>query len=116
LPNVAFNASNDTNTFDGRSPNKGPEPEGVVVGRFGKRTVAFIGLERVGGVMVYDVTDPAAASFVTYVNTRDGASGDRGPEGLLLIKAKDSPIGKPLLVVGNETSGTTAVYQINPGD
>jgi DNA-binding beta-propeller fold protein YncE len=116
LPNVAFNASNDNNTFDGRSPNKGPEPEGVVVGRFGKRTVAFIGLERVGGVMVYDVTDPAAASFVTYVNTRDGASGDRGPEGLLLIEAKDSPIGKPLLVVGNETSGTTAVYQINPGD
>jgi DNA-binding beta-propeller fold protein YncE len=113
LPNVAFNASNDNNTFDGRSPNKGPEPEGVVVGRFGQRSFAFIGLERVGGVMVYDVTDPAAAFFVTYLNTRDGVSGDRGPEGLLLIKAKDSPNGKPLLVVGNETSGTTAVYQIN---
>jgi hypothetical protein len=30
-----------------------------------------------------------------------------------LIKASDSPNGKPLLVVGNETSGTTAIYQLN---
>jgi DNA-binding beta-propeller fold protein YncE len=116
LPNVAFNASNDNNTFDGRSPNKGPEPEGVVVASFGKRTFAFVGLERVGGVMVYDVTDPASAFFVTYLNTRDGIAGDRGPEGLLLIEAEDSPNGKPLLVVGNETSGTTAVYQIDLGE
>jgi hypothetical protein len=113
LANANFNASNDNNTLDSRSPNKGPEPEGVVVGRFGARTFAFVGLERVGGVMVYDVSKPAAPSFVTYLNTRDGATGDRGPEGLALIKAKDSPNGKPLLIVGNEISGTTAVFQIN---
>jgi hypothetical protein len=52
---------------------------------------------------------------VTYLNTRDGAGGDRGPEGLLPIEAKDSPNGKPLLIVGHETSGTTAVYQIDLG-
>ncbi|WP_312511054.1 choice-of-anchor I family protein [Massilia sp.] len=113
LPNVKFNASNDNNDLDGRSASKGPEPEGVVVGKFGNKTYAFIGLERVGGVMVYDVTKPTAASFVTYLNTRDGDKGDLGPEGLTLIPANKSPNNKPLLVVGNEVSGTTAIMQIN---
>ncbi|MDZ4100896.1 MAG: choice-of-anchor I family protein [Hydrogenophaga sp.] len=113
LPNVNFNASNDNNTLENRSPSKGPEPEGVTVGTFGSKTYAFIGLERVGGVMVYDVTNPNAPVYTTYLNTRTGATGDRGPEGLTLIKAAQSPNGKPLLVVGNETSGTTAVFQIN---
>jgi len=113
LPNVRFNASNEGNEFDARSASKGPEPEGVVVGKFGTRTYAFVGLERVGGVMVYDVSKPSAASFVTYLNTRDGAKGDLGPEGLTLIPANKSPNNKPLLIVGNEVSGTTAIVQIN---
>jgi hypothetical protein len=74
LPNVAFNASHDNNTADGRSAAKGPEPEGVVVAQFGTRHFAFIGLERVGGVMVYDVTIPGGASFVTYFNPRNGTT------------------------------------------
>jgi hypothetical protein len=115
LSNVAFNASHDNNTLDSRSTSKGPEPEGVTIAQFGNKTFAFVGLERVGGVMVYDVSNPAAATFVNYLNTRDGITGDRGPEGLTIIKASDSPNGKPLLVVGNETSGTTAVFQINLG-
>ncbi|RZA33291.1 MAG: alkaline phosphatase [Lysobacteraceae bacterium] len=113
LPNARFNASNDNNDLDGRSASKGPEPEGVVIGRFGSKTYAFIGLERVGGVMVYDVSKPAAASFVTYLNTRTNDSGDLGPEGLAFIPADKSPNSKPLLVVGNEVSGTTAILQIN---
>jgi DNA-binding beta-propeller fold protein YncE len=115
-----FNASNDNNTFDDRSDNKGPEPEGVVVARFGTKNYAFIGLERIGGVMVYDLSNPRAPVFVTYINTRDftqpvtsPASGDRGPEGLTIIPASSSPTGTPLLVVANETSGTTAVIRIN---
>lgn len=114
LANGRFNASNDNNTLDSRSPSKGPEPEGVVVGKFGRKTYAFVGLERVGGVMVYDVSKPAAASFVTYLNTRDNEAGDLGPEGLALIPGDKSPNGKPLLVIGNEVSGTTAILQINP--
>ena len=113
LPNVKFNASHDNNSEDGRSASKGPEPEGVVLGSFGTKTYAFVGLERVGGVMVYDITDPAKAKFETYLNTRDGVTGDRGPEGLTFISAERSPNGKPLLVVGNEESGTTAIMQIN---
>lgn len=112
LSNVNFNASNSNNTLDSRSPAKGPEPEGVTVATFGTKTFAFIGLERVGGIMVYDVSTPASASFVTYLNTRTGDTGDRGPEGLHFISAAHSPNGQPLLIVGNETSGTTAVLQI----
>lgn len=108
-----FNASHDNNTLDGRSANKGPEPEGVVVANFGSKVFAFVGLERIGGVMVYDVSVPAAPVFVSYLNTRSGTTGDRGPEGLSLIPADKSPNGKPLLIVGNEVSGTTAIYQLN---
>ncbi|MBL8328771.1 MAG: choice-of-anchor I family protein [Rubrivivax sp.] len=113
LPNVAFNASHSDNALDSRSGSKGPEPEGVVLGHFGGKVFAFVGLERVGGVMVYDITNPRSPSFVTYLNTRNGTTGDLGPEGLLLIPAAQSPNGKPLLIVGNEQSGTTAVLQIN---
>jgi hypothetical protein len=113
LTNVKFNASNDNDTFDSRSPSKGPEPEGVVLGRIGTKTYAFIGLERVGGVMVYDVTAPRTPAFVTYLNTRNGTAGDTGPEGLAFVPAAKSPNGKPLLIVGNEVSGTTAIFQVN---
>lgn len=115
-----FNASHDNNLFDDRSDNKGPEPEGVTIGKIRGRTFAFIGLERIGGVMTYDVTDPTAARFVDYVNTRDftlppngTATNDSGPEGVAFISADDSPNGKPLLVVGNEISGTTVIYSID---
>lgn len=113
LPNALFNASHDNNTLDDRSPAKGPEPEGVIVATFGSKTYAFIGLERVGGVMVYDISEPAAATFVTYLNTRTANTGDRGSEGLTFVAADKSPNGKPLLVVANEISGTTAIMQIN---
>ncbi|MGH7599756.1 MAG: choice-of-anchor I family protein, partial [bacterium] len=115
-----FNASNTNNTFDNRSDDKGPEPEGVVLGKIGRRTYAFIGLERISGIMVYDITNPFDVRFIQYINTRDfsgdpaaSAAGDLGPEGLIFIKAKHSPNGKPLLVVGNEISGTTGIYEIN---
>ncbi|MEB3119729.1 MAG: phytase, partial [Snowella sp.] len=115
-----FNASNSNNNFDNRSDDKGPEPEGVVTGVINGRIYAFIGLERIGGVMVYDVTDPVSPDFVQYVNNRDftvatdsAAAKDLGPEGLAFISAQDSPNGKPLLVVANEVSGSTTFYQID---
>ncbi|WP_228372735.1 choice-of-anchor I family protein [Demequina maris] len=116
-----FNASNTNNEFDNRSDNKGPEPEGVTIGAIDGRTYAFVGLERVGGVMVYDVTEPTASTFVTYVNNRDfgidpeedlASAGDLGPEGLAFIAAEDSPSGTPLLAVANEVSGTTTLFEI----
>jgi len=116
-----FNSNNDENdSFDSRSDDKGPEPEGVTVGRVGARTYAFVGLERVGGVVVVDVSYPTATRFVEYVNNRDftgdaelGTAGDLGPEGLLFIRRRVSPINAPLLVVTNEVSGTTTIYKVN---
>ena len=113
LPNVRFNASHDNNKLDGRSPAKGPEPEGVTIGQIGKKFFAFIGLERVSGIMVYDITNPKAPIFVTYYNDRQGESGDRGPEGMVFVPASKSPNGKPLLLVANEVSGTASILQIN---
>lgn len=115
-----FNSTNDENgDFDGRSDNSGPEPEGAVLGVIEGRTYAFIGLERIGGVMVYDITDPMAVTYVTYGNNRDfsgdaeaGTAGDLGPEGLVFISAEDSPTGHNLLVVTNEVSGTTTIFAI----
>jgi hypothetical protein len=113
LPQAKFNASSNNNTQDDRSDNKGPEPEGVIVAQFGKKHYAFIGLERVGGVVVYDVSNPSRPVYETYINTRNGVTGDLGPEGMHFVAADKSPNGKPLLVIGNEISGTTAIYQIN---
>jgi predicted extracellular nuclease len=115
-----FNSDNDENTFDTRSDNKGPEPEGVVTARINDRTYAFVGLERVGGIMVYEVTNPDRPVFVQYINTRDFSGdaeeiqGDSGPEGLTFISAEDSPNGTPLLVVNYEVSNTTAIFEVNP--
>ena len=124
-----FNSGhNEGDAKDSRSDAKGPEPEGIAVGSIGARTFAFIGLERMGGVLVYDITNPRSPFRVDYLNTRDdwltepedaaaagqlSAIGDLGPEGLLFVPAKQSPNGKPLLIVGNEVSGTTAILQLN---
>ena len=76
-----------------------PEPEGVAIGELFGRTYAFIGLERIGGIMVYEITNPFSPRFVQYVNPRDfsgnaaaGTAGDLGPEGVLFIPASDEPI------------------------
>ena len=60
-----FNSDHGASSFDNRSDDKGPEPEGVTLGKVGGRTYAFVGLERIGGVVVYDITDPARPQFVT---------------------------------------------------
>ena len=119
-----FNSNNDEKgSFDSRSDDKGPEPEGVATGVIKGHTFAFIGLERIGGVMVYDMTTPAAPKFVQYINSRDfsgdpasGTAGDLGPEGLIFIPETESPSGKPLLVVAYEVSGSTSIYEINADD
>ena len=125
-----FNDDNDDDSpeRDTRSDAKGPEPEGVVTGSIGDRVYAFIGLERVGGIMMYDVSNPRMPRFVDYINNRDftvtgsdlesgavalDAAGDWGPEGLVFIPAAEAPTGQDLLVVGNEVTGTTTVYRIN---
>ena len=128
LYGIDFNNTNSKNDGDSRSDNKGAEPEALAIGTINDHMYAFIGLERTGGVMVYDITNPAQSSFVQYLNNRDFAypikanivkgdqpahvAGDLGPEGFKFVSASDSPSGQPLLIVGNEVSGTTTIYQM----
>ncbi|WP_068402067.1 choice-of-anchor I family protein [Kribbia dieselivorans] len=117
-----FNANHEETGFDNRSDNKGPEPEGVAVGKIEGRTYAFVGLERVSGIAVIDVTDAKKAKLIDIVVNRqdDGPvggqpTGDLGPEGLTFVSQADSPTKQPMLLVGNEVSGTTTAWQINLG-
>jgi hypothetical protein len=122
-----FNSQGDIDSFDNRSDDKGPEPEGITLGNVGGRDYMFLGLERIGGIIVYDITDPTAPSFVTYTNTRNlgipattdadetisnPEAGDISPEGLVFIPAGQSPNGAPMLAVSFEVSGTTTLFEI----
>jgi hypothetical protein len=80
---------------------------------------AFVGLERIGGIMVYDLSTLPAPTFVTYINNRDfegdaeaGTALDLGPEGLTFVSAENSPNGVALLIVSNEISSTTTIYEV----
>jgi uncharacterized protein len=104
-----FNSDGLAATFDSRSDNKGPEPEGVTIGVINNRTYAFVGLERTGDIVVYDVSNPIAPQFIQYINIPE----DTGVEGLTFVSAADSPTGKPLLITANEVSKTIGVFEVN---
>jgi hypothetical protein len=129
-----FNASSSNNTRKNRSDDKGPEPEGVVLGTVGDSVYAFIGLERVGGVMVYNVSNPTTPRLVQYLNNRNpgvtpgagtvlngtltggvpaGQVGDLGQEGILFVPAAQSPNGFPMVITASEVSGTTTMYEFS---
>ncbi|WP_052087837.1 choice-of-anchor I family protein [Paenibacillus wynnii] len=116
---TVFNSSNNKSELDSRSGKKGPEPEDVKVMKIKGKTYAFIALERIGGIMMYDVTDVNDVKFYDYINLRDftgtgvSGSGSLAPEGLCLVEGKDSPTGKPLLMVANEVSGNVNLIEIN---
>ncbi|MCC4772828.1 choice-of-anchor I family protein [Vibrio cyclitrophicus] len=125
-----FNSTNDNNqSGDDRSDDKGIEPEAIEVAEINGKQYAFIGLERQGGIMVYDVTQPKNASFISYLNNRDftqpvctkvdedgdcdnetynSKAGDLGPESIKYFTRS----GNHFIAVGNEVSGSTSVYRV----
>jgi hypothetical protein len=112
-----FNASNsygEAPVRKNRSDDKGPEPEGVTTGRIGNNLYAFVSMERVGGVLAFNINNPASPVLELYLNNRSltAGTGDLGPEGIVFIAAADSPTGQPLLLLANEVSSTVAVYSI----
>lgn len=126
-----FNSNHSESNLEGRSDDKGPEPEALTVGQVGETTYAFVGFERVGGIAAFDLSDPANPTFATYFNNRDfsvsvedeiedaadpdallSSAGDLGPEGITFLGADESPTDEAALVVGNEVSGTTSLYSV----
>jgi len=126
-----FNSTNDVNgSADDRSDDKGTEPEAIEVAEINGRVFAFVGLERQGGIMVFDISNPEAPEYQSYLNNRDftaavctvvnedsecdndtynSAAGDLGPESIEYFSRADSHF----IAVGNEVSGTTTVYEIS---
>lgn len=88
---------------DGRSDNRGVEPEGLEIARFGNRTFLFVGMERANGVAVYRLGAGERPRFVEVLET-----GDR-PEGLLAIP------GRRLFVSANEDDGTIDLFRATTG-
>lgn len=82
---------------DGRSRDKGVEPEGVGILELKGRTYAFITLERTlhSAVAVFDVTNPFDVTFIDMIETE----GDLAPEAVEIFERK----GKTYLVITNET-------------
>ena len=123
-----FNADWNTSTglvngFEARSASKGPEPEGLAIGKAYGRTWMVLALERDSGLMLYDVTNPVKPRFRQYLNTSIpggdiilGTAGDVSPEGVLFLEAAQSPTGKPMVVVSYELSGSVAFFEVTaPG-
>ena len=107
-----FNCSNDDNIIDDRSGKKGPEPESVTTGVIDGKVYAFIALERIGGIMIYDVTDPSNSKFVNYINCRDfseAVKDDVSPEGLAFA---DTGSSQGILLAANEVSGTVSAIKL----
>ncbi len=90
---------------DGRSDNKGPEPEGVALLEAEGATLAFIGLERSNAIMAFDITDPANVDFLSLIY----AASDLAPEGFYAYSYN----GASFLAVANEGSATTSQYLLS---
>ncbi|WP_169312072.1 choice-of-anchor I family protein [Fluviicola taffensis] len=111
-----FNASNSGAAVSkNRSDDKGPEPEGVATAIINGNHYLFVSLERVGGVMMFNVDVPSAPVFVGYYNNRNlvGVGPDLGAEGIIIIKKEDSPTGNDIVILANEVSSTLSIFDIN---
>ncbi len=111
-----FNNNSTANSRDNRSDDKGVEPESVVVGEVNGRPYAFVGLERDGGIVVLDLSDPTGRSAAVpriqpraLVPNTIAAIGARGPD---LRAGSQEHTGTALLIVSNEASSTTTIWKI----
>ncbi|MGU3376119.1 choice-of-anchor I family protein [Chryseobacterium sp. M5A1_1a] len=111
---LLFNVDNESNAVKSRSRAKGPEPEGVALGIINGQTYAFITLERTGGVMAYNITDPNHPTFTDYKHSRSTSAygGDNGPEGIIYIAPENTTTNKGYVIIANEISGTLSMYEV----
>jgi hypothetical protein len=91
---------------DGRSDNKGVEPEGITLLHIEGRVLAFVGLERTleSAFAIYDITDPQDVRYIDMIVSE----GDRSPEGLTAFRAGS----RHYVAVAHEVSDTTSLFEI----
>jgi hypothetical protein len=96
------------------------------------RQFAFVTLRRIGGIMVFDISDLRNPTFQQYINNRDfSADPKQLPTGFttdffvncaskdlqavkpVFISAQDAPAGEPLLLVVNNFSGSITIYRVH---
>lgn len=94
---------------DGRSDDKGSEPEGVTVGSVDGVPYVFLGLERTSDIVIFDASDPTQPEILQLITAPDGVV---SPEGLEFVSAENSPTGKALLIVTYEVSATVVVFEL----
>ena len=99
---------------DGRSDNRGPEPEGVVVGEVDGAPVAFVGLERPGAIAAVDLRDPRRPRVASLEVA--AARGHYAVEGLCFVPAERSPFAGPMLLAAFEGSGEVVAYEVVRGE
>lgn len=97
-------------SVDGRSDNKGPETESVIVGRVNGQQYAFIASERTGGFFIYNVSNAENPQYVDYIY--DPSLTNISPEGLEFVSAEDSATGQPMLIMAHELSGTITSFNL----
>ncbi|WP_191964788.1 esterase-like activity of phytase family protein [Synechococcus sp. RSCCF101] len=100
---------------DGRSDDKGTEPEGVATTVIGEgddaQTFAFVGLERTDAVSVaFNVTDPYNVTLEDVFISTDSER----PEGLEFLPGSNGEPG--FLMVANEDSGTLDFFSFPSAD
>lgn len=99
--------------FDSRSTSKGPEPEAIATGVINGHRYIFVGMERQGGILMYNADNPAAPTFVAYINNySEELEGLIAPESITFIGADESPVGEPTLLIGYELGGQIGVYTV----
>ena len=110
-----FNSSNTNIKAYSRNNSKGPEPEDVEIGVIDGKTYAFIGLERIGGIIAFNISNITKPEFAGYFSARDYSEdikGDVGIEGLKFVSSEKSPTGNPLIIAANEISNSIGIYEI----
>ena len=90
---------------DGRSDDKGVEPEGVITGVVNGSRLIFVGMERADAVGIYTANDPARPQWSQLLKCGDA------PEGLLFVPQKDAPGNRSLLIVSYEGDGLIKIYR-----
>ena len=111
---------------DQASSSRGPEPKGVAVGKVAELPYAFVSLETMGGVMMYqlnigDGVPVPGASFTAYASNRffnasPGTDvctvGDLGTEDVLYLDKDDTGSGFDAVICANDFTGTLATYGV----